>query len=163
MQDFTLYGEAAFQTKAGAKNDHDAWYYHVNVSRKFGEQALTLGLEHLDAGFQTPLATLHQFNGYADVFNVARAGGTLPGLSDLYLSHTTPLFYGITWNNVAHAFGDDSISTRLGWEIDSMLTKKFDDHFTAIIQASHFEEGSNAASKAFPTTTRVTAEVDYKF
>ncbi|MDB6077001.1 MAG: hypothetical protein JWO82_748 [Akkermansiaceae bacterium] len=155
---FLLYGEAAFQTKAGAANDHDAWYYHAHATRKFGDQALIVGVEHLDAGFQTPLATLHGFNGFADVFNTARAGGTLPGLTDVYVSYTVPVFYGISWANIAHAMGDDDISTSLGWEFDSTLTKKFDDHFTAIVQASHFETESK-----FPTTTRVTAELNYKF
>ncbi len=153
-----LYGELAYQDEAGPLNDREALYAHVTATKKFGGQSLTLGVEHLDAGFQSPLATLHAFNGFADVFNTSRAGGTQPGLTDVYVSHTVPIFHGIKWTNILHAFGDNSVSTDLGWEFDSMLVKKFDEHFTAIAQFSHFETEST-----LPTTTRLTVELNYTF
>jgi hypothetical protein len=156
--DILLYGELAWQDDAGIANDKEALYAHFSATKNVGTQSFTLGVEHLDAGFQTPLATVHLYNGFADVFIGQRINGTLPGLTDVYFSHTVPIFYGIKWTNVLHAYGDNSVSTDLGWEYNSVLLKKFDDHFTAIAKLSHFETESNN-----PTTTRFSVEMNYTF
>ncbi|HVJ44978.1 MAG TPA: alginate export family protein [Luteolibacter sp.] len=156
--DIVLYGEFAYQSGAGPLNDEEALYAHVTATKTFGKQSLTLGVEHLDAGFQTPLATVHAFNGFADVFIGQRINGTLPGLTDIYLSHTLPIFAGIKWTNTLHAYGDNEVSAGLGWEYNSVLAKKFDDHFSAIVEISHFETESN-----YPTTTRASLGVTYTF
>ena len=153
-----LYGEFAYQNEAGAANAEEALYAHVTATKTFGKQSVTLGVEHLDAGFQTPLATVHAFNGFADVFIGQRINGTLAGLTDIYLSHSTPIFYGIKWTNTLHAYGDNAVSTDLGWEVNSVLSKKFDDNFSAIVEIAHFETEST-----FPTTTRASLGVIYTF
>jgi hypothetical protein len=153
-----LYGEFAYQNEAGPANADEALYAHVTATKTFGKQAVTLGVEHLDAGFQTPLATVHAFNGFADVFIGQRINGTLAGLTDIYLSHSTPIFSGIKWTNTLHAYGDNAVSTDLGWEINSVLSKKFDDNFSAIVEIAHFETEST-----FPTTTRASLGVIYTF
>lgn len=163
-----LYGEVAFQDKAGVLSKEEAMYGHATATKTFGKQSLTLGLEHLDAGFKTPLATVHAFNGFADVTDGARLSGAHNGLTDLYISHTIPLFYGIKWTNVLHAMGDNEISDGYGWEYDSVLTKKFDDNFTVLAKFAQFEsEGDTyvgpAGSSELPTTTRVSIELDYTF
>jgi hypothetical protein len=129
-----------------------------------------LGIEHLDAGFKTPLATVHAFNGYADAFIGGRIEGSQNGLTDVYLSHTIPLFCGIKWTNVVHAFGDDGISTGYGYELDSVLAKKFDENFSALAKFAHFESegdpytgGGGVTGKPAPTTTQVSVELDYTF
>lgn len=165
-----LYGELAYQDKAagGAIAETDAFYGHVIATKAFGTQSVSLGLEHLDAGFQTPLATVHAFNGFADVTDAARISGAHNGLTDLYVTHTLPIFCGIKWMNALHAFGDDEISAGYGWEYDSVLTKKFDDNFTAIVKLAVFEGGDDAYSgpstgPGLRTTTRASIELDYTF
>lgn len=160
-----LYGELAFQDKAGFLADDEALYAHFTGTKVMGTHSLTLGIEHLDAGFKTPLATVHLYNGFADVTDPGRIEGTHRGLTDLYLSHTMPLFAGIKWTNVLHAFGDNELSTGYGWEIDSVLVKKFDAHFTAIAKIAHFEsEGDAYVGKvALPTTSRISVELNYTF
>ncbi len=153
-----LYGELAWQDEAGPTNATEALYAHVTATKAFGSQSLTLGLEHLDAGFQTPLATLHAFNGFADVFLGPRLTGGHGGITDLYLSHTLPIFWGMKWTNVLHAFGDNEISTGYGWEYDSVLAKKFNDNFTGIAKLAHFE-----SEGALPTTTRFSVELNCAF
>ncbi len=153
-----LYGEFAWQNEAGAANDDDALYAHITATKTFGKQSVTLGMEHLGAGFQTPLATVHAFNGFADVLIGQRINGTLPGLTDVYVSHTTPIFWGVKWTNTLHAYGDNEVSTALGWEYNSVLAKKFNDNFSAIIEIAHFESES-----ALPTTTRASLGVTYTF
>jgi hypothetical protein len=168
LGDIALYGELAWQDKAGVAGEDDALYAHATATKAFGPQALTLGLEHLDAGFKTPLATVHAFNGFADVTDAARISGAHNGLTDLYLSHTMPIFCGIKWMNVLHALGDNEISAGYGWEYDSVLTKKFDDNFTAIAKVAFFEsEGddytANATNDSLPTTARFSVELNYTF
>ncbi|MES2439718.1 MAG: hypothetical protein V4584_11650 [Verrucomicrobiota bacterium] len=163
-----LYGELAYQDKAGLLGEEDAFYGHATATKSFGSQSLTLGIEHLDAGFKTPLATVHTFNGFADVTDGGRISGAQNGLTDLYVSHTIPIFFGIKWMNALHAFGDDEISDGYGWEFDSVLTKKFDDNFTAIAKFAQFESEGDAytggsAGLALPTATRVSIELNYTF
>jgi hypothetical protein len=161
----TLYGELAWQDNAGFAADDDALYAHVSATKNFGAQTLTVGVEHLDAGFKTPLATVHAFNGFADAFIGGRIEGTHNGLTDAYISHTIPIFFGIKWSNVLHAYGDNTISTGYGWEYDSVLAKKFDDHFTAIAKFSHFETEGDAfiGAAGLPTTSRFSIELNYTF
>ena len=161
----TLYGELAYQDKAGVLGEEEALYGHATATKTFGTQSLTLGMEYLEAGFKTPLATLHAFNGFADVFVGGRTNGNHNGLADLYVSHTIPIFYGMKWTNVLHAFGDNNISTDYGWEYNSVLVKKFDDNFTAIAKFAQFEtEGDKFSGKAgLPTTSRFSIEMNYTF
>jgi hypothetical protein len=153
-----LHGELALQNEAGPLNDRRAYYAHAFASKTLGSHSLTFGVEHLDAGFQTPLATLHAFNGFADVFVAGRAAGTHGGITNPYISHSLPIFLGMKWTNVLHAFGDNALSADLGWEFDSVLMKKFDDHFTGIAKFAHFESESS-----LPTTTRFSIELNYTF
>lgn len=153
-----LYGEIAFQNDAGAAQDDDSWYAHVTAAKTVGTQTFTAGVEHLSAGFRTPLATLHAFNGFADVFLGQRVTGATGGLTDVYASHSVPLCWGVKMTNTLHAYGDDEFSAGRGWEINSVFAKKFDEHFLAILKFAHFETGS-----ALPTTTRVTMEINYTF
>ncbi|HEX5789633.1 MAG TPA: alginate export family protein, partial [Luteolibacter sp.] len=149
----TLYGELAWQDKASTTGEEEACYYHATASRDVvpGKAAcgnVIVGVEHLDAGFKTPLATVHAFNGFADVTDKARINGSHNGLTDVYVGHTVPVFYGMKWSNTLHAMGDNEISTGYGWEIDSVLTKKFDDHFTALAKLAWFESEGDAYAGA---------------
>ena len=153
-----LYGELAFQTNAGVSNDVDSNYAHLIVAKTHDTQTFTAGFEYLAQGFRTPLATLHAFNGYADVFLLQRTFGDTGGLNDYYLSHSFPLFCGVKMTNTVHAFGNNDISATRGWEIDSVLAKKFDEHFTAISKLAYFHTESS-----LPTTTRFSVELTYTF
>lgn len=161
----TLYGELAWQDHAGFNANDQASYAHFIATKSFGDQTLSLSVEHLAAGFKTPLATVHVFNGYADAFVAGRIEGNHHGLTDVSLSHTLPVFCGIQWTNVLHAFGDDRIATDYGWEYDSVLVKKFDDHFTALAKLAVFESKGDpfVGTASLPTTTRVSMELDYVY
>jgi hypothetical protein len=168
-----LYGELAWQDKAGVLGAEEAMYAHFTTTKNlktdsFDFGALTLGLEHLDAGFKTPLATVHAFNGFADVTDAGRISGSHNGLTDLYVSHTIPVCFGIKWMNVFRAMGDNEVSAGYGWEYDSVLTKKFDDHFTAIAKFAYFDSDgddytNNAVADSLPDATRVSIELNYTF
>jgi hypothetical protein len=78
--------EAAWQSDYGNhRGDYDAGYYLLQPVLSNGPFSLTPGYEVLGSGggtgFSTPLATLHKFQGFTDIFNT-----TPPeGVSDLML------------------------------------------------------------------------------
>lgn len=154
-----LHGELAYQDKAGPLNNEEGLYAHITATKTFGAQTLTLGIEHLDAGVQTPLATLHAFNGYADATDARRLAGTHGGLTDTYASYMVPIFCGIKWTNAVHLFGDNAIGNDLGFGFDSVLAKKFDDHFTAIAKLGYFD----TSDALYKSTTRASVELNYTF
>lgn len=82
---------------------HDYWLAEPSV--KFPAVAVKAGWEHLGGSgthaFQTPLATLHAFNGWADKFLVTPASG----LDDRYL--------GLSGN-----VGAERAGARIGWGIE---------------------------------------------
>ena len=168
----TLYGEIALQTDTSsspAAKPKQANYAHLYASGKAASNTFTLGWEYLGADFVTPLATVHVFNGFADALISPRIGLVRnPGLSDLYLSHATPLpIWGINFSQSIHLFGDNDSRFDYGWEYDSVLSKKFNENFLAIAKFAYFEtSGATAGSIANPApfdTTRFSIELNYSF
>ena len=155
-----LYGELAFQTEgASAQPDKSAGYGHFTVGKKFGDAALTLGLETLDQNFATPLSTAHAFNGFADVFVKERLNGG-GGLNDIYLTYATPLPFGkIKSATSIHFFGDNDTTFENGWEIDQVLTKKYSDYLSGLIKVGSYY----ADNSAYKDTLRASVELNFIF
>jgi hypothetical protein len=107
-------------------NDYDADYWLLEGGATFGKFGLKAGYEVLggdDApnhAFQTPLATLHAFQGWADKFLTTPRGG----VEDLYLggsANVGPVVLQLIWHDFqAEAFGQD-----YGTEWDASATWKF--------------------------------------
>lgn len=118
-------GEYARQQDAGDNPQSiDAGYYHAELA--YGRPALVIKVggevlegEPGDGAFQTPLATLHKFNGFADKF--LRTPGT--GLEDLYASigGKTGRF---SWATTYHVFEASSGDAEYGTELDLLATYK---------------------------------------
>ncbi|MBZ0167237.1 MAG: hypothetical protein K8I00_10570, partial [Candidatus Omnitrophica bacterium] len=91
-EDFTVayHAEYAFQQDYGNNTtDYDADYYHLAPALVWKGFTTTVGFEVLGsdngaAGFATPLATLHKWNGWSDVFLATPAAG----LEDFYVDVT---------------------------------------------------------------------------
>jgi len=100
----------------------DAPYYRLEVGAGRKGLVLKLGYEVLggseaDGQFNTPLATLHGFNGWADKFPLTPTDG----LEDLYVSA------GYAWEALStaliyHRFGAESSGASYGSEIDGVLS-----------------------------------------
>ena len=106
------------------------WYANAEVGLRFVNQwVTTAGVEILSGdgnrAFQTPLATLHKFNGNADIFATA----TPPdGLEDLYVKLYAPIAAAritITW----HDFRAQSGSADYGTELDAELAWRINEHW----------------------------------
>lgn len=99
----------------------DVPYYFVMAGGSFKPLTVKLGCEVLggnetDGQFQTPLATLHKFNGWADRF----LSTPTHGLQDLFLQLDGKLGQ-IAWTVVYHSFSADTGSADYGDEFDFNL------------------------------------------
>ncbi len=96
------------------------------------------GIEQLSAdngiGFQTPLATLHAFNGWADLFLATPPDG----LQDIYVSIGTKI-YGIKLLGVYHHFSDEDGDVDYGDEFNALAVKKFGKHYSVLLKYAHYE------------------------
>ncbi len=123
---------------ADGNNAIDADYYHFilgaaakGVSVKFGYELL--GADSF-SGFETPLATKHAFNGWADAFLNTPADG----LQDRYVSVGGKLM-GIKLLGVYHDFSADKGGADYGSEIDLLAVKKFTKHYAAGIKYASYD------------------------
>ena len=126
--------------------DYSADYYRGDLAVTFGNLTPSLGYESLggDDGqvggaFQTPLATLHAFNGWADRFLVTPSAG----LNDLFVG----LGGGLAdwkWKIIYHDFEAESGSQSYGDEVDASISRKFGEHYGLLFKAAFFDADSNS-------------------
>ena len=128
LRDIELFHRAEYATQADTgdnPNDVDADYWNLELGASLGDVMVKLGMETLggsgDPGdrFTTPLATLHAFNGWADVFLNTPDGG----LEDLYLSLGADLAQS-RLTAVYHQFSSDDGGDDYGSEVDLMVSHK---------------------------------------
>jgi hypothetical protein len=99
-------------------------FYSLAGSVPAGKINLLVGYEVLGsdsgrAAFSTPLATLHKFQGFADIF----LNTPVNGIEDLYLSASTSIDqfnFALTWHDFAAARGDASYGSE--WNFVSGYT-----------------------------------------
>jgi len=107
------------------------------ITAKVGYELL--GSDEGLAGFTTPLATLHKFNGWSDQF----LGTPSQGLEDLYAGLWGTAFGG-NWVAVYHDFSSDENlngSDDLGSEINLLYTRKFGKGFSGGIKYADYSAG----------------------
>jgi hypothetical protein len=106
----------------------DTWYGNLEAGIRFASQwSLTAGLEILGgdgaSAFQTPLGTLHKFNGFADLFANATPAD---GLEDRYARVHVPLGgtrLTLAWHDFQSENGDRNYGQELDVELGWRLTK----------------------------------------
>jgi len=86
-------------------------------------------------GFRTPLATLHAFNGWNDVFLATPA----LGLRDLYGFVQVTLPWKLPLRLVYHKFDSDEGSADYGQEFDVQLVRSFGKHWSALLKYGYFD------------------------
>jgi hypothetical protein len=104
----------------------------------------SLGWERLGGNgsyaFQTPLATLHAFNGWADRFLSTPADG----LRDAYLGWKRG-FGGLTASLVLHRYESDTDGRRYGDELDAALSWKLAPQWNVLFKTARYRADSFAA------------------
>lgn len=123
-------GSVAYQADyADNPNDVGLYYYRIEPGVAYGGVKLRAGYEVLEgdgaSAFQTPLATLHKFNGLTDRFLVTPADG----LEDLYATVEAPLpgegwLSDLTVKAGYHQFWAEKGGSHYGWEWDAGIFKK---------------------------------------
>ena len=157
---FTYLATAAYQENAGANPvNYGTGYYRLELGLKKEKLNGGVGTEFLTsdggkAAFQTPLATGHKFNGFADAFLVTPDRG----LRDYYLwvGATGPL--EINHKVILHYFTNDYGSDALGFETDYVAVKKINDHSSVLLKLA-FLNGCGGQKDV----SRASVQLDYAF
>lgn len=138
-------------------------YLHLRGAVAREKYEVGLGLESLGGNgttaFQTPLATLHAFNGWSDTFLTTPAAG----LRDYYIYAGGPLNWGINARLEAHLFTAEDTSTTYGHETGISLTKKFTERLTVLVKASHYNGRSSIPGAIGADKTKAWLQFDYAF
>lgn len=143
-----LLGEFATQSDvADAPVSFDADYAHL-VASWSGARGLSLGVGFESLGgnpdpgeaFRTPLATLHAFNGWADVFLATPNAG----LDDRYVT----IKYSVgKWNltGMLHDFTADTGGGDFGSELDLSAARKLSERYGLLLKAAFFSADSDSS------------------
>jgi len=132
----------------------DASYYFGELGVVVERWTVKLGYESLGGdgiyGFQTPLATLHKFNGWTDRFLVTPA----TGLQDLYASVSRKVSrYKLL--GVYHEFSADEGGADYGTELGLSVARSYGDHLSWLIKYANYDADSAAAGAPFALDTEI--------
>jgi len=160
---FGYAAEYAYQTDAHNNPvDYSASYYRIDASLGVGKVTPYVGFESLGgddtvtgASFRTPLATLHAFNGWADVFLTTPAAG----LDDLFVGIKGALT-SWNWDLLYHDFDAESGSQSFGSEFDASLSRKFAEKYEVLFKAAYFD---SKESSPYPDTTKFWVQLSADF
>ncbi|HEU4517158.1 MAG TPA: alginate export family protein [Steroidobacteraceae bacterium] len=137
--------EYARQREAGDNAaDIDAHYQLVELKLAFPVTGVTVGREVLSGergtfeaatnpAFQTPLATLHPFQGWADKFTTTPPAG----VEDVYLGVSTKL---AGWKGQAlwHDFKAEATDAQYGSELDLVVSRRFRDRYELLAKYAYY-------------------------
>jgi hypothetical protein len=157
---FAYRAEAATQSDYGASTlNYSTHYTLLEAGLALKSASLTLGDELLgsdhNVGFKTPLATLHAFNGWADLFLTTPAAG----LRDTYAKATASLPGACSLLAFYHQFDTDVGGVDLGHELDLQLSRNFGKAVIALVKFADFRRHS----LTLPNVQKIWAQVEYVY
>ncbi len=142
--------------------DFSANYYRMDASLGIGKITPYVGYESLGgddsmagASFRTPLATLHAFNGWADMFSSTPDAG----LNDLFVG-VKGAIGPWNWDALYHDFDAESGSQSFGSEIDASIGRKFAEKYSVLFKAAFFDA---SASSPYPDTSKLWVQLTADF
>ena len=143
-QNSFLYTLELAQQSDGGDNpaDKSASYMFTELGYKLDTTKLFVGYESLgsdegNSAFQTPLATKHAFNGWADKFLSTPADG----LNDTYVKVVSKVA-GLKLVGVYHDFSSDEGNSDYGTELDLVLIKPFNKTVKGIVKYADYKADS---------------------
>lgn len=157
------YGQQSRHADGTAANVPDADYRDIQFGYDFGPVIVKLQQEKLEKGFQTPLATLHAFNGWADRFLVTPATGLVD--TNIKLSGKAA---GLGLALAVHHFESDVGNIDFGTEIDASVSKTFSPNWSGMIKVAHYDGSGEVTAPAAQVAygkdlTKAWVQIDYKF
>jgi hypothetical protein len=127
----------------GNPNNYSADYVLLEGTLTRGGITGKLGYEILQGGsvqaFQTPLATLHAFQGWADKFLTTPADG----IEDLYFSIGTKV-HGASVSLLYHRFSPELGGPDYGSEWDLVIKKPFAKRYALVFKYANYDARSHA-------------------
>ena len=137
--------EYAHQADYGANpNDYSADYILLEGALTKGGITGKLGYEVFGGGsvqaFQTPLATLHAFQGWADKFLTTPTDG----IEDLYFSIGTKV-HGVNVSLLYHRFSPELGGPDYGSEWDLVIKKPFSKRYALVFKYANYDARNFAA------------------
>jgi len=164
-----LAGEFAHQTNyAGNPLSFGLNYYLGEASATWHGARALVGYEVLEGngtiGFATPLATLHIFNGWADMFLTTPVNG----LKDFYVQagYSLPAdMLGLKSVNPAliyHAYATDVLNAGIGTEWDAQAELVADSNLSFLLKYANYQ-GSGAAFGGFADKSIVWLQTAWKY
>jgi hypothetical protein len=163
----TYAASVADQEDAGPSAlNFDAQYMAGDLSTKFEGITLGGGFEIMDAGFRTPLATVHKFNGFADA--LLPLGGFTNGLEDFYVyaGYTIPVGNGINAKVIYHWFDSESGGApgeNGGDELDFVATYKVNKYFTLLAKYGDYDSDGGVGNAGAVDKEMFTFEMNFKY
>jgi hypothetical protein len=144
---FNWIGSLARQSDDGDSTlDYSADYYLVegglgvkNFGLKVGYEVLGGNTKANSTGFQTPLATLHIFQGWADKF----LSTPTAGVEDFYVGGSAT-FGGLAMQVIYHDFQAEAVSQDYGNEWDASVGYKFSTRYEALLKYATYNADSDA-------------------
>ncbi|MRJ02938.1 MAG: porin [Epsilonproteobacteria bacterium] len=148
--------------------EQDADYYNLSLGLGYQGFIAGIGYEVLgekgdgDSAFYTPLATLHKFNGWADVFLKGTPDAGLCDLSAKLGYNFGP--YG-KLIGIYHKFESDKGSTDYGKEFDAVYKYKIDKGLGLLLKYARYRTDADKPGKPLWThdVTKYWVQLDYKF
>ncbi|MCB9771378.1 MAG: alginate export family protein [Candidatus Omnitrophica bacterium] len=166
---FRYYGEYAHQSDfADHATKYDADYFHIAPAIVWQGLTTTVGYEVLGSdnrvfAFQTPLATGHKFNGWADKFLIT----PVAGLEDMYfdlnykvtkLKGNLKVINGLMVNAQYHNFSAENGGMNYGNEIGVFLKKPIHEHVTTSVKYAYYD-----ADEYLTDTQKITFDIEILF
>ena len=143
-------------------------YWLGEASASYAGLTGLVGYEVLEGngtiGFATPLATLHIFNGWADMFLTTPANG----LKDFYVkaAYAIPADFvemkSLTGTIVYHDYTTDTLSAGIGSEWDASLELAIDGNASLLAKYAAYQ-GSGLAFGGFPDKSIFWLQAAYKY
>jgi hypothetical protein len=169
--EYASQGDASLNTSRGVKNAQaDAHYYNLDALANINGVLVGGGYEVLSGStgsdgktaFQTPLATLHAFNGWADKFLVTPIGGLCDTSATLGYTNPTLGKAMVVYHNFKT---DHAMATKsdLGHEWDMLYTNAIPGvkGLSGLIKAGYYKAGDVATFTK--DVSKVWLQLDYKF
>ena len=126
-------------------NNYDEGYYVIEGGLDWSKIGFKFGYEVLEGSgsplesFQTPLATLHKFNGWADQFVLTPGGG----IKDLYIQGTANIL-DVKFSLIYHDFSQQTGGLDYGSELDFVATRSFMKNYSVLAKFALFDVDSNS-------------------
>jgi hypothetical protein len=142
LGDFSVNASLASQSDAGDNlTSYSAMYINAEGAYNFGPVTVLGGYELLGSddgvvAFNTPLATKHKFNGWADTFLATPK----EGLQDIYLTAKGKVA-GVKWAATYHDYSSDVENIDFGSEINLVATYQINKNYGVLVKAANYSDG----------------------